>query len=43
MFNFADTLEEMGRHDEAAVHWRAYVAGDPVSEWGTYARKRLGS
>jgi hypothetical protein len=25
-YNFDDTLEEMGRHDEAAVHWRAYVA-----------------
>lgn len=42
-YNLADTLEDMGRHDEAAVHWKAYEKADPMSEWGVYARKRLGS
>jgi tetratricopeptide (TPR) repeat protein len=42
-YNLADTLEELGRADLAAAHWRAYLSGDSfkLSEHATHARARL--
>ena len=40
-YNLADTVVELGRTREAAVHWREYLKQDPASAWGAHARKRL--
>ena len=40
-FNLAQTLVEMGRGQEAMLHWQAYLAADSGSTWADYARERL--
>lgn len=40
-FNLAAALDDLGRADEAAPHWRVYLRLDPSSEWGGHARERL--
>jgi DNA-binding transcriptional MerR regulator len=40
-YNLADTLDHLGRTDEALPHWRAYLRHDASSAWGDYARRRL--
>ncbi len=41
-FNLAACLEQAGRPDEARLHWSAYLALDPDSEWAAIARTRQG-
>ena len=40
-YNLADTLDEMGRSDEARTHGQAYLRGDTEGERARYARSRL--
>ncbi len=40
-YNLADTLDELGRWDMAAPHWRAYLMADQMSDRAAYARRRL--
>ena len=40
-YNLADTLEDLGKRDEAKSHWHAYLRYDMASEWSEYARERL--
>ena len=40
-FGLAETLELKGLHDDARIHWQAYLNHDEDSEWAQYARKRL--
>ena len=38
----AEALDALGRPDEAADDWRAYLDGDPQGPWADRARQRLG-
>ena len=40
-YNLADTLDEMGRADEARAHWQAFLRGDDPSACAAYARSKL--
>jgi len=40
-YNLADALDELGRRDDAAPHWQAYLKCDSTSHWAAHARKRL--
>lgn len=40
-FNLAETLHQMGDRQAARVHFRAYLAQDPASDWADQARERL--
>lgn len=41
-YNLADVLDDdLQAPHEALAHWRAYVAADPLSRWGQYARSRV--
>ena len=42
-YNLADTLDDLGRPDEATPHWQAYLEHDTKSPWATHARARLDS
>jgi tetratricopeptide (TPR) repeat protein len=41
LYNMADTLEELGRTQEAQRYWRTYLTCDSTSDWADYARQRL--
>jgi tetratricopeptide (TPR) repeat protein len=41
-YNLADALHELGRSAEAEPHWRTFLQFDSTSQWGRYARNRLG-
>jgi tetratricopeptide (TPR) repeat protein len=41
LYNMADTLDELGRDNEAQRYWRSYLASDTASPWADYARQRL--
>ena len=41
-FHLARLLDEQGRGDDAAEHWRAFLALAPESPWHEEARTRLG-
>jgi tetratricopeptide (TPR) repeat protein len=41
MFNLALMLQRQGVYQEAADHWRRYLANDPLSEWASRARRSL--
>jgi tetratricopeptide (TPR) repeat protein len=40
-YHLARTLDELGRTDEAEVHWRAFLDLAPDSPWADQARSRL--
>jgi tetratricopeptide (TPR) repeat protein len=40
-YHLAQTLDEMGRCEEAADHWRAFIQGAPHSPWVAEAEVRL--
>jgi len=40
-FNLAEALEKVGRKQEAAEHWRAYLRKDAISPWAGFAKRRL--
>jgi len=40
-YHLARTLDDMGRHDEAARHWHQFVDLAPNSPWADEARQRL--
>ena len=40
-YHLARTLDELGRHEEAVDHWRAFVVLAPDSPWAQQARDRL--
>jgi tetratricopeptide (TPR) repeat protein len=40
-YHLARTLDELGRTDEAAEHWRTFLALSPDSPWADEARRRL--
>jgi tetratricopeptide (TPR) repeat protein len=40
-YHLADILEESGRPEDAADHWRAYLEHDRRSTWADEARRRL--
>jgi tetratricopeptide (TPR) repeat protein len=40
-YHLARTLDELGRHAEAAHHWRVFLALAPSSPWSDEARSRL--
>ena len=42
-YHLARSLDELGRADEAEVHWRAFLELAPDSPWSVAARDRLGS
>lgn len=42
-YHLARTLDELGRRDEAEVHWRTFLAMAPDSPWAEQARGRLES
>ncbi len=42
-YHLARSLDELGRSDEAEVHWRAFLELAPDSPWSTVARDRLGA
>jgi tetratricopeptide (TPR) repeat protein len=41
-YHLARTLDELGRRDEAQLHWRIFLDLTPDSPWATAARERLG-
>ena len=41
-YHLARTLDELGRRDEADLHWRIFVDLSPDSPWATAACERLG-
>lgn len=41
-YHLARTLDELGRRDEAELHWRIFLDLTPDSPWATTARERLG-
>ena len=41
LYGLADVLEQLGRLDEARVHWRAYLQNEPAGECADYVRSRL--
>jgi tetratricopeptide (TPR) repeat protein len=41
-YHLARTLDELGRRDEADLHWRIFVELSPDSPWATAAVERLG-
>lgn len=40
-YHLARTLDELGRHEEAVDHWRAFLVLAPDSPWAQQARDRL--
>jgi tetratricopeptide (TPR) repeat protein len=40
-YNVADTLEDLGRIDEAREHWLEYLELEPHGAWAEHARERL--
>ena len=40
-YHLARTLDELGRHEEALDHWRAFLVLAPDSPWAQQARDRL--
>ncbi len=40
-WQIADVLDQLGRRDEAAVHWRMYLKHDDHGPWAEQARHRL--
>ena len=40
-YHLARTLDELGRADEAEVHWRQFVQLSPNNPWSDEARERL--
>lgn len=40
-YNVADTLEDLGRIDEAREHWLEYLDLEPHGAWAEHARERL--
>ena len=40
-YNLADTLTDLGHHDEAVRHWKAYLQVDSQSERAAYARRHI--
>ena len=40
-YHLARTLDELGRGDEAEIHWRAFLELAPDSPWAATARERL--
>jgi tetratricopeptide (TPR) repeat protein len=40
-YHLARTLDELGRHDDASQHWRAFLAMAPDSPWAQEAKQRL--
>jgi len=42
-YHLANTLERIGRSDEAPLHWQAFLALAPESPWAETARERLGN
>jgi hypothetical protein len=40
-YGLADTLEQVGRLDEARAHWGMYLDYEQVGPWADYARQRL--
>ncbi len=41
MFNLALLLQRKSQYQEAADHWRRYLANDSHSDWATRARRSL--
>ncbi len=41
-YHLARTLDQLGRSDEAAHHWRTFLELAPESPWAEEARERLG-
>ncbi len=41
-YNLADLLRDLGDHEAARRHWRAYLRQDPNSRWARYARACMG-
>lgn len=41
-YHLARTLDELGRREEAELHWRIFLDLTPDSPWATAARERLG-
>jgi len=42
-YHLANTLERIGRPDEAPLHWQAFLSLAPESPWAETARERLGN
>ena len=40
-YHLARNLDDLGRADEAEVHWRAFLDLAPESPWAATARQRL--
>jgi len=40
-YNLADMLSDTGEHDQARIHWQAYLQQDQHSAWARHARSRL--
>jgi tetratricopeptide (TPR) repeat protein len=40
-FNLARLLHRLGKHLDAAVYWRRYLALDQTSEWAAHAKRAL--
>jgi len=40
-YHLARALDELGRHTESEVHWRAFLDLSPDSPWAELARRRL--
>ena len=40
-YHLARTLDELGRSDEAMLHWQTFLTHAPDSPWAETARDRL--
>lgn len=41
-YHLANSLDRLAQHDEAELHWRAFLSLAPESPWADMARTRLG-